>query len=176
MNHTPSKLASKNSHQTGKVVLKTGKIEFDGSKSYAFCPVTDKKVNENIARANAVLTVTFLGVFVITQSIFILSVLLFDFLLRATNFSQYSPLAFLSKHLLHFFQTKINLINAGPKIFAARIGFLLTFIAVVSILLSWHFTALLIVLILAAFSFLEGAFGICVACIIYPYVYRLIHK
>jgi hypothetical protein len=68
------------------------------------------------------------------------------------------------------------LINAGPKIFAARIGLVFSVIILLATLIGLITTALVFATILGIFSFLEAAFGICVACKLYPYVYKVLYQ
>jgi hypothetical protein len=145
-------------------------------KSNIFCPISDKRINERVVRTNALLTVSILLVFGFTQNIYLITFLAIDFILRATPLANYSLIGVTSKNITRYLQTDTVLINAGPKIFAARIGLALASIAVVALLFSLNYVSLAIASILALFSFLEGAFGICVACRIYPYWFRLIYK
>jgi hypothetical protein len=55
-------------------------------------------------------------------------------------------------------------------------GFILTSLAILSFMLSFMVLSMVLAGILTLFSFLEGAFGFCVACRIYPFVYRLFYK
>jgi hypothetical protein len=68
------------------------------------------------------------------------------------------------------------LIDKGPKVFAARIGIVFTAIIVISILANAPVLAIIFASVLALFAFLEAAFGFCVACVIYPYVFHLFNK
>lgn len=67
-------------------------------------------------------------------------------------------------------------INVGPKIFAARIGLVFSVVILFASATEMHFTALAFAFVLGLFSFLEAAFGICVACKIYHFLYRLIYN
>jgi hypothetical protein len=145
-------------------------------KTYAICPVSDKRVNERVARLNAVFAVAILLVFGYTNSILLLTFLAVDFLFRATDFSQFSLIGITSRSFVRFLPVREYMINAGPKIFAARIGFILTSLAILSYMLSFMVLSMMLAGILTLFSFLEGAFGFCVACRIYPFVYRLFYK
>jgi hypothetical protein len=71
---------------------------------------------------------------------------------------------------------KQNPINAGPKFFAARIGLLFSSLIVISFVFSSFLSAYSLTGVLLLFSFLEGFLGICVACGIYPFVYRVLYK
>jgi hypothetical protein len=145
-------------------------------KTYAICPVSDKQVNERVARFNAVFIVVILLAFGYTNSILLLAFLAIDFLFRATDYAQYSLVGITSRNIVRFLPVNEYMINAGPKIFAARIGLILTSLVILTYLLSFPVLSLVLVGILAMFSFLEGAFGFCVACKIYPFVYKLFYR
>ncbi len=145
-------------------------------KIYALCPISEKKVNERVARVNATFTVLLIAGFLFTQNIFFLAFLAIDFFLRTTDRAKYSLVAISSKNLIKYLQVKELWINAGPKIFAARIGLVLSSLIILSYLVKAKILAFVIAGILGLFSFLEAAFGLCVACEIYPYVYRLLYS
>jgi len=145
-------------------------------KTYAFCPISEKRINERVARINGIFTVLILVTFGFTLNIYLIAFLGLDFLLRATKFSKYSLVGITSHNIVKYLLSDNQLINAGPKIFAARLGLLLTSLTIISLLFSLNAVALVIAGVLALFSFLEGAFGICVACIIYPYLYKFTYK
>ncbi|MCF8380267.1 MAG: DUF4395 domain-containing protein [Bacteroidales bacterium] len=144
-------------------------------KTYAVCPISDNTINERVARLNAIFGVILLFGFVFTQNIFFVIFLSFDFLLRSTEYSKYSLIGVSSKNIMSYLDVKPKSINAGPKIFAARIGFVLTALVILSFLLSLNGVSLILVAILGVFSFLEGALGFCVACQIYPYLYKYLY-
>lgn len=144
-------------------------------KSYAICPISNKTINERVARVNAALTVFLLLLFVLSGSVYLILFLAIDFLMRATDYSKYSVLAILSNNIAGYFSLETLLINAGPKIFASRIGFVLSSLIILSHIFEASWLALGIIGILGLFSFLEAAFGICVACEIYPFFYRLLY-
>ena len=145
-------------------------------KSYALCPVSDKKVNERVARINGAFTVMLVIVFGFIYSIYPVIFLVIDFLLRATNYSKYSIIGISSKGIVRYLALQDNFINAGPKIFAARIGLVFSVLISIAVAFDAYLPALALAGILGLFSFLEAAFGICVACQIYPFVYRLLYK
>jgi hypothetical protein len=145
-------------------------------KSYAFCPVSDKQINERVARINGAITVLLLALFGVTQSIIPVLFLSIDFLLRATDYPRFSPIAISSGKIVRYFSLNNKLINAGPKLFAARIGLVFSSIIVISFTLNAYTFGYAIAGILGLFSFLEAVFGLCVACEIYPFVYRLFYK
>jgi len=71
---------------------------------------------------------------------------------------------------------EVQLINAGPKIFAARIGLILSSVVLKATVFGLNTLALSVAGVLGLFSFLEVAFGFCVACQIYPFVYNFLYK
>ena len=144
-------------------------------KTYALCPISDKKVNERIARVNAIITVLLLLTFIVTHNIFAIVFLAIDFFLRSAGFSKYSLIVITSQNIVKWLHVKDHFINAGPKILAARIGLILTGLIILSLLIPIGSVSLVIAGILGLFSFLEGAFGICVACETHPYIYRLLY-
>ncbi|MDD2476510.1 MAG: DUF4395 domain-containing protein [Dysgonamonadaceae bacterium] len=145
-------------------------------KTYALCPISDKRINERVARLNGLFTVLLLILFVFTHQWFIPAFLAIDFLMRSGNLSKFSPIGFSSRNIIKILPLEELLINAGPKIFAARIGLIISSAILVASLVGYNFLSLSLAAILGLFSFLEAAFGLCVACEIYPYVYRLFYK
>jgi Domain of unknown function (DUF4395) len=145
-------------------------------KSYAFCPISDKQINERVARINGAITVLLLVLFGITQSIIPVLFLAFDFLLRATDYARFSPIAISSGNIVRYLSLNNKLINAGPKLFAARIGLAFSTIIVISFIFNAFSFGYAMAGILGLFSFLEAVFGLCVACEIYPFAYRLFYK
>lgn len=142
----------------------------------SLCPMSDKRVNKWIARVNAGLTLLLLMAFFYTQNMFIMLFLAIDFLLRGNDYAQYSPLALASKQILRVLPLKPQSINAGPKFFAARIGYYFSSLIFIFWAFQWSTTALVVTGIFAVFAFLEAAFGFCMACYVYPFVYKLTYK
>ena len=145
-------------------------------KTYAVCPVSDKKVDEHVTRVNGIFTVLLLIIFVLTQSIIPVVFLAIDFFFRSSDYSKYSLIVNSSKEIVSYFELKQNFINAGPKIFAARIGLIFNCLIIISFVLNSFLPAYSLTGMLLLFSFLEAAYGICVACEIYPFVYRILYK
>lgn len=145
-------------------------------KTYAICPISNKKINETVARLNGFFTVLFLLTFAFTGNILVISFLVIDFLLRSTDLSKYSIFAILSKSIARNLALKENFINAGPKIFAARIGLVFSISILFSALLGFSTAAYVFTAVFGLCAFLEAAFGLCVACEIYPLVYKLTYQ
>ena len=145
-------------------------------KTYAICPISNQKINETVARFNGLFTVLFLIAFALTGNLFIISSLLVDFLLRATNNSKYSVFTILSKSLVKRFSLKERFINAGPKVFAARIGLVFSVSILLTTLLGFEVTSVVLAGVFGICAFLESAFGFCIACEIYPLIYKFTYR
>lgn len=138
------------------------------------CPITNKSTDEHVARLNAAFTVIFLLSYFLTSNIVPVVFLLLDFAVRAIERPEWSILVKVSKWLLQKFNVKPKLINAGPKIFAARIG---SFFSLITILLFWlklPTISFAFATVFFVFAFLESALNYCVACKIYPLIYHVL--
>ena len=145
-------------------------------KNSAFCPISYKKIDENVARLNGFFTVLLLVVYLLTSNLLPIAFLVVDFFLRAVEKSKYSPLAILSKSLLKLFSAKSAPINAGPKIFAARVGLLFSVLVLLFAVLQLPVVAIVVAVIFGACAFLEAAFNYCVACKLYPIFFKIIYQ
>ncbi|HKL31091.1 MAG TPA: DUF4395 family protein, partial [Tangfeifania sp.] len=96
--------------------------------------------------------------------------LLADFYIRAFTQLKYSPISFVSAKLANALNLDKKPIAKAQKIFAARLGFVMTL--AISILLYYNLVTAAIVIggILVFFATLEFALAICVGCIIYTYL------
>jgi len=142
-------------------------------KTAAFCPISTRKIDEHVARLNGAFTILFLALFTVTGNILPVVFLFVDFFLRSGNLSRFSPLAYVSKNIARALFSKPLLINAGPKIFAARIGFVFNLAILLLHFSGLNNSALVFTGIFATCAFLESALGYCVACQFYPFVYKL---
>lgn len=142
----------------------------------AICPVSEKMVNEPVVRITAGFTFILLLVFFQTLSLLPIAFLALDFFLRAVNLGKYSVIGFLSRNLASALKLKEKKINAGPKIFAARIGFLFCAIVISALLLSYPVAAMIVAGILGLFVLLEAVCGFCMACVVYPFLYQFTYK
>jgi len=134
------------------------------------CPISFERINERVARVNGTLTVLSMIIFLFTPVKIIVLILGVDLFIRGFLKSSYSLYGLLSKKILEILNVKPVMTNAGPKIFAAKIGFL--FCCIISL---FHFAGMPTICfifgsMLLFFAFLEAAFGFCVACQCYPYM------
>jgi hypothetical protein len=134
-----------------------------------FCPISNRTINENVSRLNAFYTFLFAGLYLLSSANIFLAVLIIDFILRLYNEGKSNPVTRMNIYILDKLKVSKKMINAGPKIFAARIGLTLAVMAAILVLAAYYQIAIIVIGILVFFSFLEFAFGLCVACKIYPY-------
>jgi hypothetical protein len=134
----------------------------------AVCPITDKRINERVARLNALVTVLLVTSFVFLHFWGALAILAVDFIIRGFFDSKYSPICQLNKWIALKLNMKAKMMNAGPKMFAAQVGMVLSIIALALFFKQCNTVCIAVASILGVFSFLESAFGYCVACKLYP--------
>ena len=144
--------------------------------SNAICPISTNKIDEHIARLNATFTVLLLAAFIISSNLLIAIFLFIDFTLRGTENSKYSILSIFSKFIINLLGLKKKPVNSGPKVFAARIGIVFSFLVVLFSTLNIQVAALAFASVFGICAFLESAFGFCVACRIYPFVYKFTYR
>ena len=135
------------------------------------CPVNERQINENVTRLNALVSLIVASVFLVTPYRWIIFLLPADYLLRSTWSGRFSPIGTLNKWIVQVFHIGESLINEGPKKFAAQIGLTLSALTVTFYLANLHLVAFILAGILVFFTFLEAAFGYCVACKIYPFLF-----
>jgi hypothetical protein len=141
----------------------------------AVCPITDKRINERVARINALITVLLVASFLVFKFWGALVFLAVDFCLRGFFDSKCSLICITSKWIVSRFNLGGKVINAGPKIFAAQVGLVFSIVAIALSFSGFLTSGLIVASILGLFSFLETTFGFCVACKLYP-ILRNVNK
>ena len=133
------------------------------------CPIVFKQVDKHIIRVNAIIVFAFLLGFIFTGNPLMILMVLGDFIIRVFFGLKYSPICFFIKRALRLSGVKPHLINAGPKIFAAKIGLILAVCILIASFLGFNFLATTIALIFIIAVGLEAFFNYCLACEIFPY-------
>lgn len=132
------------------------------------CPISFNQINEKVARLNGAQTVICLLLFILTPLKLIIVFLAIDFLIRGFLKPKFSPIAIASKTVLKLIKAEPKMTNAGPKLFAAKLGFIFSVIVTALYFINLWLPAVIVAGIFAFFAFLEAAFGYCVACKVYP--------
>lgn len=136
------------------------------------CPVNGEKINEPTVRtvAGIVVILSSLGIYFHLSFIFLL--LSLDFFVRGFYKKEYSLLRYIAIQITNLLKFNEKLINAAPKRFAAKIGFVFSFIILLLLLAQQFYIALIVTGILLVCAVLESAFGYCLGCQFYSiYMY-----
>jgi len=134
------------------------------------CPVSSERVDENRVRVTALGVIFMMGAYFWTGMVIFPAILALDFYIRAFTRLPYSPISFLAYLFVKRMGTQALWIDKAPKIFAARIGLLLTLITTAAAILGWSLTAYLAGSTLVVFAFLECGLNFCAGCWVYTYV------
>lgn len=141
------------------------------------CPVSTERVDENQVRVTAFGVVVLMGFFFMTGSPLFPALLTADFLMRAFTRFHLSPLSRLSHLFVRAIGTQPVWIDKAPKMFAARVGLLLTFVTAAASLFGLQLLAVVTGTTLVVFAFLECGLNFCAGCWVYTYVvYPLVRK
>jgi hypothetical protein len=87
-----------------------------------FCPISFKQIDERVAQLNVALAILSIIIFFFTPYKWIIWVLNIDFFMRGFLDSLYSFYSGVGKAILRIIKMKALMIDAGPKIFAAKTG------------------------------------------------------
>lgn len=134
------------------------------------CPVSPDRLDENRVRITALGVVFIMGSYFITGFKILPAILLVDFYIRAFTRLKYSPLSYISYLLVKAINAPPAYIDKAPKMFAARIGLVLTLLISTAAFLNWDFLAYTCGSILVIFAFLECGLNFCMGCWLYTYV------
>ena len=118
-----------------------------------------------------------MGAYLITGWALLPAILALDFFIRAFTKLRYSPLSWLGYQLVSAIGTRPVPIDKAPKVFAARIGFLLTALTLLAALVSMPLLSYISGATLVLFAFLECGLNFCAGCWVYTFVvYPLVRK
>ena len=141
------------------------------------CPISPDRVDENRVRATALFVVLTMGAYLITGYMVFPALLVVDFYIRAFTKLKFSPFSWLANQFVKTVGTQPVWIDKAPKVFAARIGFLLTGITVVAAVFGFSLLAVVMGSTLVLFAFLECGLNFCAGCWVYTYVvFPLVRK
>jgi hypothetical protein len=140
------------------------------------CPISDQRVNELVTRLNAIFTIGILVLAFVLNSVFLFIFLMSDFFVRAYTEIKFSPIGFASNSLINTLNLPVRLIDKAPKIFAARLGFLMTTVIAGLFIFSFKIASIVMATMLIFFAGLEFLCAICVGCLIYTYLILPFYK
>jgi hypothetical protein len=131
------------------------------------CPIVGYSVNARVVRLNALWTVLLLLAFLFTPFKWVIFVLCADFLLRCFARGKYSVFGAVSRLTLNAAGIAPSPQDAGPKVFAAKIGLLLCVLISVCFLINWITAATVLAIMFLFCAALEAFFGYCLGCKMY---------
>ena len=135
-------------------------------------PLHPNTVDEHVARLCAGIVVATAAASLFAPLWWIIAVLAVDFVIRGTVGPRYSPLAAASRATVRAAGIPQKPVYAPPKRFAAQVGAAFTIVATVLHLIGAHLGAVVVTGALIGAASLEAFGGICVACWLYPFVFR----
>jgi len=140
------------------------------------CPISDQRVNEQVTRLNAMFTIGIVVLAFVLNSVLLFIFLMADFFIRAFTEIKFSPINFASHYMSHALNLPIRMIDKAPKVFAARLGFLMTTVIAGLFIFSFKIAAVVVASILIFFASLEFLLAVCVGCMIYTYLVLPFYK
>jgi len=140
------------------------------------CPISNEHISERVTRINALLTTLLVVAGFVFNSPFFVVFLMSDFFIRAFTKLKYSPLSYFSYQMVNAFQLDKKVIDKAPKVFAARLGFLMTLTIIILFISGLNVAAVAVAGILLFFASLEFALGLCMGCIMYTYLVLPFYK
>lgn len=140
------------------------------------CPISDQRVNEQVTRLNAMFTIGIIVLAFVLNSVSLFVFMMADFFIRAYTDLKFSPISYISHFLSNTLNLPVKMINKAPKVFAARLGFLMTTVISALFMLDLNLASVIISSVLIFFASLEFLFAICVGCMIYTYAVLPFYK
>lgn len=131
------------------------------------CPISRKMINNCVARVNATLVVLLVLLSIFWVNIWIPLFLTVDFFIVGFLEKPFIRSSIARKIVGYFKWGKI--INAGPKIFAAKIGFWVSLIMTIFVFKEWISAYYFIAGILTIVASAEALFEFCLGCTLFPH-------
>jgi hypothetical protein len=128
------------------------------------CPISGKKVDETIARLNALATLAAYTFFALTRNPWIPIFMSIDFLIRGFIDPKISPLSLLNRFISSLLRLPVKAIDRAPKVFAAKIGFFLSVLISALSIAGLRGSALPFAALIWICAALEAFFAFCVGC------------
>ena len=140
------------------------------------CPISTEKVIEQVTRTNALIAIAMVFFGFMFNSVFFFLFLMADFYVRGFTRLKFSPMSFISNQMVGVLNLNKKGIDKAPKIFAARLGFLMSLIISLLFVYQLNTAAMVVAGVLVFFATLEFALALCVGCVIYTYLILPFYK
>ena len=141
-----------------------------------FCPISSERINEQVPRITALLVIVMVIIAFALDSLVVMAFVAADFFIRAFTKMKFSPLSCMAYWITQMLKLPAKPIDKAPKIFAARMGFVMSLAFAVLFAAQLNTAAVVIAGILVFFAGLEFAFAFCAGCTIYSYLVLPFYK
>ncbi|WP_339736912.1 DUF4395 domain-containing protein [uncultured Sunxiuqinia sp.] len=141
-----------------------------------FCPISSERINEQVPRITAMLVIVMVIVAFALDSLIAMAFVAADFFIRGFTKMKFSPLSFVAYWITQVLNLPARPIDKAPKIFAARMGFVMSLAFAVLFAAQIGTASAVIAGILVFFAGLEFAFAFCAGCSIYSYLVLPFYK
>lgn len=131
------------------------------------CPISTRRVDANMARMISSQVVLFTVLFLFTKSGLFLSIILFDFIVRAFRRPKLSPFSLMGKFILSSWRVSPKLCDEAPKRFALYLGMSTVLFSLLLTLFGFDILSYAVAGILFFCASLEALFDFCIGCRIY---------
>lgn len=139
-----------------------------GDMMYKTCPISNRRTSKNAARMASFFNTVLLTLFFVFQEPLYLYVLTVDFAIKSLN-PQKSPLSSISLFLIKIASIDPKFVDALPKQFALRLGFIVLFMASFLHIIGFTVSAKVFVAMFLTLTFLEFTIGFCIGCYMYGF-------
>lgn len=131
------------------------------------CPLNFQQVDATLSRIAALIVASLVGLYLVTENIYILLFLAFDFGMKLFLNKGISPVSMLSMFLRDLFKFEEHMVDGGAKKLAGIFGFAFVIMLILThIFHAWNLSVLVAAIFLSC-SLLDVFFGFCIACKIY---------
>lgn len=137
------------------------------------CPISTERVDNHAARVSGGVVVLVMTIALLFDLSWLPLLLAVDFVVKAVGKPCYSPTCLGARWALARLRVKPALTDAAPKVFAARMGVVMSVLTSALMVAGTDVAARVFGLMLLGCAFLEGAFGYCLGCQIYTLLVRL---
>jgi len=141
-----------------------------------FCPISNERINEQVPRITALLVIVAVVLAFALDSLVVMAFVAADFFIRAFTKMKFSPLSCVAYWMTQMLNLPAKPIDKAPKIFAARMGFVMSLAFAVLFAAQLNTAAVVIAGVLVFFAGLEFAFAFCAGCTIYSYLVLPFYK
>lgn len=133
------------------------------------CPISKEQIDSYLSRMTVFLNVLLMLSYILTRNPIFLMVVVIDYLIRAFFNVKLSPVRFLAKYIRKIIKIEPKFIDLAPKVFAARLGFIFAFSALITFILGFEIVSIVITAFLMTLSILDSVFDFCLGCFVYHY-------